>query len=144
MPKPTGPQFVTLYRGLVNVTPGEVKAAQVGPHWSRSPEVAYNFAMDRDVEGFSHEDEGIRDEGTRFGTVVEAKIHRRHIIDPNSEEGRGWAEGDAVFGQDHPEQERTVRPNAPVHVLKMHHFDDVDPSKDTTIVNNPLKKRYRA
>jgi hypothetical protein len=147
MPKPTGPQFVTLYRGLSNVSPDEVKTTDVGPHWSRSHEVAYNFATDRDVEGWPHDD-GIvgdmDDVNSRYGTVIEAKVHRRHIIDPESQEGQDWQGFAAVQHSGSQEQESTVRPGAPVHVLRMHLYDEDNANNEKTIVNDPFRRRFKA
>ena len=121
MPKPHGEQFQRLYRGLANVRPEEVDTKQIGPHWTPDVNIAYNFATNRDVSGTPHWD---NDEIPMAGTVVEALVHRRHIVDPESEEGKGWQFGEAVMHPDHPEQERTVRPGGVVHVQKLHYFDD--------------------
>lgn len=122
MPRPNGPQFVTLYRGLYAVTPEEVSKTELGAHWSPDVNVAYRFATGRDSEGNPPDiDFG---DVPMAGTVVEAKVHRRHIIDPESSEGQGWQDFSAVLGPDSNEQERTVRPKGIVHIQKMHYVDD--------------------
>lgn len=103
-----GNQFVTLYRGLVGVTPEEVGQKNLGAHWSVDPNVAYRFATD---EFFNVDD----------GTVIQAKVHKRHIVDPESEGWGGWGDGLDEFGN---EQEHTVHPGAIVHVEQMRHVTD--------------------
>lgn len=144
MPKPSGPQFIQLYRGLHGVTPEDVETKQIGPHWTPDFNVAYNFATYRDVDGNPHWDALEYDDMPLSGTVVEALVHRRHIIDPESEEGHDWQMGEAVLWPGHPEQERTVRPGATVHVQKMHHFDDDNDKYTEVKVPKGLKARGRA
>lgn len=121
MPRPNGPQFVRLFRGLANVTPEEVSKRSLGSHWTPDPNIAHNFATNRDVWGYPHDDDG---EIPMTGTIVEALVHKRHIVDPNSEEGEEWASGANVLGPDSLEQERTVRDRGIVHIQAMHHVDD--------------------
>lgn len=143
MPRPTGDQWVSLYRGLASVTPSEVTPNAVGLHWTTDPEVAYNFATSRDAEGWLHDDD--YEDTPRFGTVLEAKVHKRNLIDPNSKEGQDMSDLLAIQAPEHPEQERTVRPGSRVHVLKMHHYDDDNPDNEQpSITNNPLKNRFKA
>lgn len=118
-----GSQFVTLYRGLAGTTPEEVTKRDLGPHWTVDPEIAYNFATSRDVWGTHHHD-AWDDEDAPHGTVIRAKVHKRHIIDPESEEGKDWMAGENVLGPENIEQERTVRPGAIVHVEEMGHYTD--------------------
>jgi hypothetical protein len=143
MPRPTGQQWVRLYRGLHESTPETVSTKQIGPHWTPDFNIAYNFATYRNTEGYPLHDAS-DDDIPLAGTVVEALVHRRHIIDPESEEGRGWQEGEAVFGSWHPEQERTVRPGATVHVQSLHHFDDDKGTYKEVKVPQGLKARGRA
>lgn len=145
MPAPTGNQWIRLYRGLNAVKPEEVNTQELGPHWTPDPNIAYNFATYRDTEGTPHWDAHY-DEDTpeaMAGTVVEALVHRRHIVDPESEEGQGW-QLEAVLGRGHPEQEHTVRPGSLVHVEKMHYFDDDNDSYRKVDVPRTLKARKRA
>lgn len=119
-----GSQFVTLYRGLAGVTPEEVSKRDLGPHWTTDPNIAYNFATSRDVEGTYHHDAWDDLEEPPSGTIIRAQVHKRHIIDPESEEGREWRMGENVLGPENIEQERTVRPGAIVHVEEMGHYTD--------------------
>lgn len=133
-----------LYRGLHATSPEHIEKHYkgIGPHWSVDPNVAYNFATYRDATGYPHWDVGDEDPIPMAGTVIEALVHKRHIIDPESDEGQDWQHGEAVLGPESHEQERTVRPNAVVHIQKMHYFDD-DNDKYRTV--NPQKLRgYRA
>ena len=134
-------QFVRLFRGIHQVVPEQLEQnpRDIGPHWSRSPEVAYNFATYRDSEGTPLHD---WEDELSSGTIVEALVHKRNIIDPQSEEGQDWASGEAVFGHGHPEQERTVRPGSPVHIQAFHHYDD---DKGTSRTVKPTRRKgYRA
>lgn len=144
MAAPTGPQFVRLYRGLHITDPEhlEKNPRGIGSHWTRSPEVAYNFATYRDTDGNPHWDAQDYDDIPMSGTVVEALVHKRHIIDPESAEGQDWQHGEAVLGPNSQEQERTVRPGAPVHIQQMHYFDD-DNNKYRSV--KPMRRKgYRA
>lgn len=105
-------QFVTLYRGLNRVRPEEISQRGLGSHWTPDLSVASHFAFG------SHSDYESSGEPEQ-GTIVEAKVHKRHIIQPESEEWQGWNEGEQVFGPEHPEQEHTVRPGGIVHVTNM-------------------------
>lgn len=141
MPKPSGKQWIRLYRGLANVTPEQVDTRQMGPHWTTDARVAYNFATNRDADGYPHHDnDGI----PMAGTVVEALIHRRHIVDPNSEEGHNWQMGEAVFGPDHPEQEKTVRDTSTVHIQRMHFVDDDTNEERMVTMPKGIRSRGRA
>lgn len=117
MPRPTGPQWVHLYRGISEFGPKDVDTSWIGQHWTTDRGVADSFATD----GF--------DTGNQSGTVVEAFIHRRHIVDPYSGEGRTLQERSGVrspeedAAQQAPEHEKTVRQGAIVHVQKMHYVN---------------------
>jgi len=92
----------------------------VGIHWTDNPDSAYNFATDRDPEGWAHEGDPDEEQGHLHGVILEGRVHPRHIIDPESEEGQGYAMSDAILGHEHPENEVTVRGDARVHVHKIH------------------------
>jgi len=96
---------------------------QMGIHWTQSHESAYNFATDRDPEGWAHEsygDEG--DEGEPFGVVMSARVHPRHVLEPGSQEHEDYSMMNAILGEGHPEQETTVRGGARVHSRQMHFY----------------------
>lgn len=117
MPQPKGEQFKRLYRGLAGVNADEIDTKKIGSHWTSNPTIAYNYATSRDVEGYPQE------EGDMRGTVLEAMVHRRHIVDPESEEGEAWTMM-GVLGPEHIEQEKTVRPGGIIHMKKMIEVDD--------------------
>jgi hypothetical protein len=126
---------VTLYRGLHlgEATPEEVEhlhrdpvgylkqhfQSPAGIHWTDHAGSAMNFAMDRDPEGNAHEgDYWDEDEepGHTHGVVLHGKVAPHHILEPGSEEWENYAMSDAILDPDHPERERTVRGDAPVHI----------------------------
>ena len=62
MPKPTGPQFTTLYRGLQDVShPDEIDPELIGPHWTHTKEKAEYFAGES-------------------GSTVTAQVPNEHIM----------------------------------------------------------------
>lgn len=141
MPRPTGSQFVRLYRGLHRTSPEgiENQPTDIGSHWTSQEGIAYDFAT---IRNFG--DQQFRDDDytlTGKGTIVEALVHKRNIIDPNSKEwNRTWS--GSVFEPTHPEKETTVRPGAPVHIQRFHHVDD---SKKEYYVTKPMRRKgYRA
>lgn len=88
-----------------------------GIHWTDSPDSAYNFALDHDPEGWAHEWSEDDEEGEHnHGMILHGRVEPHHIIDPDSDEGRDYAAFNTIFDHDHPEQERTVRDQAPVHI----------------------------
>jgi len=119
-------RFVEVYRGLAHVTPEEVDTSSLGPHWSTEPEVAWNFAMSRDSDGYASEYD---DDTPIHGTLVRGYVHRRHIIQPGTPEYSDWADGEGVFGPKSHEREQTIRPGSPVHMAAMHWNSDEGGSK---------------
>lgn len=117
------PQFRTLYRGLWNVKPEDIGQRELGSHWTSDPSVALHFAQGSHADYASPDEEMVEQ-----GTVIEAKVHKRHIVDPNSEEWEGWNMADQVFGPESHEKEHTVRPGGIVHVTNMW---DVDTDPET-------------
>ena len=97
---------------------------QMGIHWTANSNSAFNFATDRDPDGWAQESWGDddEDEGEPLGVVLGAKVHPRHIIEEGTPEHESYAMGEAIFGEDHPEQETTVRGSARVHVREAHFF----------------------
>lgn len=128
-------------RGLAEVRPEDVRTHDLGPHWSTEPEVAWNFALSRDSDGYASEWDD--DEAPRHGTVVHGMVHRRHIIKPGTSEFEGWEGMEGVFGPSGPEREQTVRPGAPVHVEAMYWGSDDDAAKPEYI-KHPQFLRGRA
>lgn len=133
-------QFLTLYRGLHGVSPEEVERTNLGSHWTVDHNVAVSFATG-DYLGVTDEsgEPNFDDPSPSAGTVIRAKVHKRHIVDPNSPEGEEWQDM-GVTGPDHYEQERTVRPNAIVHVEDLFHVTD----EDTRRVAPPFRRGWKA
>jgi GNAT superfamily N-acetyltransferase/8-oxo-dGTP pyrophosphatase MutT (NUDIX family) len=86
-----------------------------GIHWSDHHSSAANFALGADPEGYLDRDYA-EEPGHSHGIILHGQVHPDHIIDPESEEGRKYQEGDAIFEHEHPEAERTVREGAPIHI----------------------------
>lgn len=145
MPTPNGPQFVRLYRGLHATDPEHLEEYPegIGSHWTKDPNVAYTFATYRDYDGSSLIDESTKNLGIPMaGTVIEALVHKRNIINYNSPEGEIWGEVYGVLDESHPEKETTVRPDSPLHIQQFHHFDD-DNNKYRSV--KPVRRKgYRA
>lgn len=114
MPRPTGQQFIQLYRGLEGVSPETLDVHRMGPHWTTDPSVAYRFS------GTDYED--------TEGTVVGALVHKRHIIPvdtPEHDEAMsrwGVADPDEPLGR--LEKEHTVRSGAPLHITEITHIPE--------------------
>lgn len=119
-----GDQFadhLRVYRGLEGVAPHEV-GPSLGNHWSHSPEVAYNFAQGTPTGWAS--DAYFDDEGDerRSGTVIAGLVHPDHVVKPGSKEHQSWRDFDQVQDEGSHEEEATVRPDSPVHVIGMSHI----------------------
>lgn len=144
MPRPTGPQFVTLYRGLEGVSPDMLDKGQMGMHWTPKYDVARSYANAEN----SYSNEDFDEHG---GVVVEAKVHKRHIIEPGSEEWEKVAGRSGVFDRDESgwgswEQEHSIRPGAPVHVTQLRHLHPEGGSTDISRKDMSLSelRKYRA
>lgn len=141
MPAPTGQQWVRLYRGLANTSPDTVDSSRLGIHWTTDPNIAYNFATNRDAWGWSHHDEELPDPE---GTVIEALVHRRHIIDPESQEGQDLHDWAGVLSPDSPEQEKTLRDKATVHLQRMHYINEETNKNQIVALQKGLRSLGRA
>jgi hypothetical protein len=96
---------------------------QMGIHWTANVNSAYNFATNRDPEGWAHEGDPFEeDEGEPFGVVMSARVHPRHVVEPGTEEHESYSFGSAILHEEHPEQETTVREGGRVHSREMHFF----------------------
>lgn len=109
-----GQQFVTVYRGLPT-HPKNVRTNFAGIHWSESMDAAASFAKPYYI---THDTNG---------TVIEAQVEKKHIVEPYSKEWEEYGGGDShsgygIFAPSHEEQETTIRRGAPIHVTKLHHF----------------------
>lgn len=140
MPAPHGPQFMRLYRGLERVSPDDVNYNKLGMHWTANPQVGLEFA------GWGRHSPEIDSEGV----MLEALVHRRHIITPDSP---GWDEfttSHSIFGPNSKEQEYPVKRGVPVHLSRIHHLIEgqIEPLVyDATEENDPaditIPKRAR-
>lgn len=136
MPTPTGPQFIQLYRGLEGVSPETLDTHQMGSHWTTDRDVARNFS-------------GADWEGTQ-GTIVSAKVHKRHIIPEGTEEHDSAMSRTGVMPSDEPwgryEKEHTVRSGAPLHITEIQHLPEEGGSMTTERKDMSIKdlRRFRA
>jgi hypothetical protein len=112
-PENVGQQFKTLYRGLAGIDAAKhVDFDNLGFHWTPKFDVANSFALSREGDTyFEREPKVLR------GMIITAQVPHEHIIDPESEEGKDWQEGEAVYGRHHVEEEHTVRPGSPINVV---------------------------
>lgn len=103
-------RFIRVHRGFHGVTSDEVDTEQLGVHWvgDNNAGKADQFATD--------------DYGDNNGTVLVGLVHKRHLMDPESEEYErviNYGEG-AVES----EQEIPLRPGTPVHLVHASDFYD--------------------
>ena len=125
-----------MYRGVA--AHPEHLDPNLGSHWTPDYNVAYNFATSRDFEGYLPESDEEWDDPGKV-TILEADVHKRHIIDPNSEEYENWRDMMGVLGPESHEQEHTVRPGAPVHLRSITEVDDRAGTQTTR--NFPVSRR---
>jgi len=117
-------RFIRVHRGFHGVTHDEVDTDELGVHW-----VGDNNAGKADQFA-------TRDFMEDKGTVLVGLVHKRHLIDPESEEYEeviNYGEG-AVES----EQEIPLRPGTPVHLV--HAFDYRNDGADTDHEFNPRKR----
>lgn len=126
---------MTLYRGIYLGKPeaGEIDQLhrdpesyyrqyaepEAGIHWTTSPEIARHFAMGRDAEGYwggIHDDPDAPEH--RHGVVLHAQVDPRHIVQYGTPEWDDYSAEHDIFS-DSPEQETTVRKDAPIHVTHL-------------------------
>lgn len=138
-----GPQFkdhVLVHRGIRHVGPN-VASGELGVHWSYDPVVAERFADYSDH--YTSDPQYYKD---NQGVVVSALVHKNDIIEPDSDEWHeaqhwGSAMNNEIYGPEHSEQEATVRPGSPVHIVALKHAQDNTPDYDTTV--SERRMRYR-
>jgi hypothetical protein len=133
-PENVGQQFIHLYRGLEDVThPNQIDANNLGSHWTPSYSTAEEFALPtwaRESKEFSNVE----------GSIIHAKVDRNHIMEMGTPEMEG-AE-DWRMSEDHWEQEKTIRPGAPVEILKVEalkHNNATGEIKRVTKRNSPTQ-----
>lgn len=108
-------QPLKVYRGLAYTR--EPDTSHLGPHWTTDPNVALNFAAD------NHE---LSDEGPApQGIILEGEVHPEHEVRPGTKEFEGAVDTEGVIGnENNPEQERYIRPGAPIRITKHHYLED--------------------
>lgn len=126
-------KYVRLHRGFAGVHHDEVDTSNLGVHWVADDNAgqADRFATDQigQLENRSWS-ENIK------GTVLTGLVHKRHLMNPESEEyenvinmGEGAVES---------ENETPLRPGTPVHLVQATDFNlDGD---DTDHVFNPRRR----
>lgn len=117
---------------------------QAGIHWTDDPTSAWNFAMDRDPEGWAHESYGDDDEEPMWaiGIIIECEVGTEHIVDPDSEEGEGYAFSDAILDYG-TEREVTVRDGAPITITDAS-IVYASPDGEPEEVHAPMRMQTRA
>lgn len=133
MPKPTGEQWVQLYRGIAHVNPDTLDTRGLGRHWSTNKWVAESFGTD----GLGEDDPSM---------VIGALVHKKHIIPEDTEEWSNEAERYGSFGHDSPESEHTVKRGAPVHITSITHYPNSTDAHTTLRHEMSMKdlRKYRA
>jgi hypothetical protein len=124
-----GSQFITLYRGFNNKARTEIDNDNLGMHWTPNKEAARGFSLGIDP----HEtDPNNWEPESSKGTVLEARVHSRHVLQHGSKEHnnllkeRAEKELPAIYTphnapDEHAvEQEHTIRKGAPVHIVAAH------------------------
>jgi hypothetical protein len=102
---------VILYRGLESTTPDQVYSP-LGQHWTSDKSVAEEFA----THGFNDGDEDApKSEWDGVGTVLTAKVRKKHIIKPGSDEYYGIHE--VLEPED--EHEHPIRKGAKVNLVQV-------------------------
>lgn len=109
-------RYVRLHRGFAGMHHDEVDTEALGHHWvgDSSAQQADRFATNY------HEDGGEMDD--RKGTVLTGLVHKRHIMEPGSEEHDHWANHGE--GSVESENEVPLRPGTPVHIIGATDFSD--------------------
>ena len=120
-----GPQFITLYRGFHDKSRIDIDTDNLGVHWTPNRSVAETVSLGIDPHD---PDPNANDDLSSVGTVLEARVHRRHIISPDSQELKDLMKSrnaeiftdENVPEANEVEQEHTVRPGSPVHIVAAH------------------------
>ena len=119
-------KYVRLHRGFAGVHHDEVNTEALGVHWvaDANAQQADRFATDQIGKGWG---EHIYPENVK-GTVLTGLVHKRHIMDPLSEEHEKWS--NIGEGAVESENEVPLRPGTPVHIIGATDFSNVDGDND--------------
>jgi hypothetical protein len=118
-----GPQFadhILVHRGIQHVNPSVVNSHGIGIHWSHDKDIAHRFATDDNMGYEEHPEDN-------QAVVLSALVHKKDVIEPYSDEWHEMSESgmdSEIYDPEHSEQEATVRPGSPVHVVGVHHYYD--------------------
>lgn len=108
-------QPLKLYRGLAYTQEPDINS--LGSHWTTDLTIAHKFASD---------DSEMDGEGPApKGVILEGEVHPEHEVRPGTKEFEGAVDTEGVIGSDNnPEQERYIRPGAPIRITKHHYLED--------------------
>jgi hypothetical protein len=95
-------KYVRLHRGFGGVQHNEVDTSNLGVHW-----------VGDDDAGWADHFAGLNDDVV--GTVLTGLVHKRHIMEPGSEEHEEWS--NTGEGSYEAENEVPLRPGTPVHII---------------------------
>jgi hypothetical protein len=106
-------KYVRLHRGFSGMHHDEVDTNSLGVHWVDDLHAhwADKFATDR----MGEEHHGQSYPEYEKGTVITGLVHKRHIMEPGSEEHEEWSNvGDGAVDY---ENETPLRSGTPVHII---------------------------
>ena len=104
-------KYVRLHRGFAGMHHNQIDTTALGQHWvgDSTAHIADGFATDQFKTGDVYNDESHR------GTVLVGFVHKRHIMEPDTEEYEKWA--NTGYGAVASEEEVPLRPGTPVHLV---------------------------
>ena len=127
-------RYIRVHRGFSGVHHDEVDTSNLGVHWVTDTHARWadRFATDR----MGNLRDGESSPEYEKGTAITGLVHKRHIMDPESDEHERWA--NAGDGAVEYENETPLRPGTPVHLVQATDFNlDGD---DTDHVFNPRRR----
>ena len=113
----------TVYRGIPGYHHEELDYNNLGRHWSRSPGVAFGFAIDNQIDELYEDDDALKQPGYLRGTVLSARVPWTSVVHHNTPEWKTLSEAHQIFGPEHREQELTVRDGDPLKVTRAQDLD---------------------
>ena len=127
-------RYVRVHRGFAGVKHNEVDTGRLGVHWAQDDNsyVARSFATQAMYTGEQYYPE------QQKGTVLTGYVHKRHLLEPGSEEHEKWA--NMGEGAIESERETPLRPGTPVHLVGAEDFNGLAEYKE---VKFPKPKRGR-
>lgn len=87
----------------------------VGQHWTPNIKTARQFAGIHNYNSWFE-----KDESRNKGVVLEGYVHKRHVVDRRTKEGRKIVKDKDIWSGNRHESEKTLRQGTPVIVTKMH------------------------